>query len=375
VTPKPALPTLELPPITVEGDPRLARMNDEELFAEGSAAFSANDFDRAGLIFGRLVDAFPHSRHFSAAALQAGKSAEKLERWDEARARFAAVADAAHGEGDALEAAFKLAEVDYQQADYQAPALLLATIADRGDLGLETRIQARVQQGICEVELGTLDRAETTLRAALSLWQGASHPRDLDDYYPAQAEFFLGEIYRLHEQDVTLDPNQTAEELGKQLEYKAELLLSAQGHYLRAIKIGNGYWATAAGTEVGTLYEGLYRYLTAAPTPTELNAEETDVYRQEVRKKIRVLLTKAISIYESTLDAADRVGAQGPFVEQSRQGLARLKALLVAQDNDADPVNGTPPPASPPVPPPARHPDRLAPQAGPAPAPGPASPG
>lgn len=369
MAPKPQLPTVELPPVTVEGDPRLARMNDEELFAEGSAAFSANDFDRAGLIFGRLMDAFPHSRHFNAAALQAGKSAEQLERWEEARARFAAAADPAHGEGDALEAAFKLAEVDYQLADYQAPAQLLATIADRGELPLEVRIQARVQQGICEVELGSLDHAETTLRAALTLWQGASHPRDLDDYYPAQAEFFLGEIYRIHEQDVTLDPDQTADQLGQQLEYKAELLLSAQGHYLRAIKIGNGYWATAAGTEVGTLYEGLYRYLTAAPTPTELNAEETDVYRQEVRKKIRVLLTKAISIYESTLDAADRVGARGPFVEQSREGLSRLKALLVAQDNDAELVNGAPPLPSPaPPPPPARRPDRLTPQAGPAPA-------
>lgn len=351
--------TVTFAPVLVHGDPRLAKMNDEELFTEGSAAYSANDFARAAVIFGRLVDAFPHSRHVQAAALKAGLSAEQLEQWEEAKARFSVIADAAHGEGDALSAALKLAEADYHLNAYADAASLLRTIADRSELGLDARIQARVQQGVCEVEAGTLDAAETTLRQALADYEGASNPRDLDDYFPAQAEFFLGEIYRLHEEAVLLDANQTADALGNQLEYKAELLLSAQGHYLRAIKIGNGYWATAAGTEVGEMYEGLYRYLAQAPTPQELNAEETDVYRQEVRKKIRVLLTKAISIYESTLDAADRLGTRGPFIERSREGLARLKALLVEQDHGADqpPANGPDTPVSAP----AKHPDSLGP--------------
>lgn len=358
VAPKPPPPTVAFPAVTVEGDPRLARMNDEELFAEGSAAFSAGELERAELLFARLLTAFPNSRHAPSASFKAGLCSEQLERWPEAQARFAAVSDPARGTGEALEAAFRLAEVDYQLGDYDEASKLLAVIAARTDLGLDTRIKARVQQGICEVEQGALDRAETTLRLALSAWRSATHPRDLDDYYPAQAEFFLGEIYRLHEEAVTLDPNQTAEELGRQLEYKAELLLSAQGHYLRAIRVGNGYWATAAGAEVGALYEGMYRYLAQAPTPTELDAEATTIYRQEVKKKIRVLLTKAISIYESTLDAADRLGTRGTFVERSRAGLERLKALLVAQDKDAELPAGELPPAQGQPP---RHPDHLTP--------------
>lgn len=345
-----------LSPETIEADARLGRMNDEELFAEGTAALGAGDFERAGRMFDRLVDAFPKSRHWRSAVLQAGVCDEHLKRWDAARERFSAIADPTHGTGEALDAAFRLAEVDYQRNEYAAPALLLGTLADREDLPLERRIEARVQEGICEVEAGELDRAETTLRQALTAWQHAPHPQDLDKYFPAQAEFFLGEIYRLHEEEVSLDPDQTADELGKQLEYKAELLLSAQGHYLRAIRVGDGYWATAAGAEVGALYEGLYRYLVDAPTPKELNPAETDVYRQEVRKKIRVLLTKAISIYESTLDAAERLGTQGPFVEKSRAGLERLKALLMSEDSD------TPPPATPPAGSrPVRHPDSLEP--------------
>jgi tetratricopeptide (TPR) repeat protein len=326
---------VDFPAVTVQGDARLAAMNDEELFAEGNASFGAKDYGHAAVLFGRIVDAFPHSPHFAQAALQAGQSHEQLGDWTKARERFAAISDPAHGQGPALDAAFHLAEADYHLSNYGEAAVLLETLADRADLPLAQRVQARVQQGICQVESGESDQAETTLRRAIADWHGAPHPEDVDSYFPAQAEFFLGEIYRQHEEDVALDPDQTAEELGKQLEYKAELLLSAQGHYLRSIRVGNDYWATAAGAQVASLYEGLYHYLQTAPTPTELDAAETDVYRQEVQKKIRVLLTKAISIYESTIDAADRLGTRGPFVEKARAELERLKNLLVSEDATA----------------------------------------
>ena len=78
------------------------------------------------------------------------------------------------------------------------------------------------------------------------------------------------------------------------LEYEAELLLSAQGHYLRAIKVGNGYWATAAGERIGSLYEVLHKQMMESPVPKELSAEEGEVYRQEVRRRIRILLTKLL---------------------------------------------------------------------------------
>jgi tetratricopeptide (TPR) repeat protein len=350
--PKPTV--IDMPPAQVEGDSRLAQMNDEELFAEGTAAVARSDFAHADVAFSRLVEAFPESRHHREALYQSGLCAERLAHWDEAKERFSALADPAHGVRDALEASFRLAEVLYQTGAYVDAAKVLAQIGAREDLPIDPRLEARVQQGVCELESGALDTADETLRGALALYQGAPHPEDLDSYFPGQAEFFLGEIYRLREEAATLDPDQDAEQLGDQLEHKAELLLSAQGHYLHAIRIGNGYWATAAGAQVGGMYEELYRYLAAAPTPKELNAEETSVYRDEVKKKIKVLLTKAISIYESTLEAADRVGTQGPFVQRARDGLEKLKALLVSDE----PAPGGPRPKSTPL-----HPSSLEPHA------------
>ena len=128
-----------------------------------------------------------------------------------------------------------------------------------------------------------------------------------------------------------LDASKTSDALAKDVEYKAELLLSAQGHYLRAIRVGHARWATASGAQIGALYENFYQQLLAAPPPTELNAEEVEIYRQEARKKIRILLSKAINVYERTLEAAERTGEANPFVERARENLKRMKDLLLAE--------------------------------------------
>lgn len=329
--PPPAPPQeIQFDPLEVKGDLELAKLNDEELFATGSSAFAANEFDKAARYFDRIVDFFPNSPHRRAALYNAGLSHEKKEQWEDAYARFSELADPAKGTGDALDASFRVAETLYHLGRYDDAVKMLDTLAGRTDLSLNQRVEAQVQKGICQLESGHPDDAEATLRKSLETYQGLTDKAEVDDYFPAQAEFFLGEIYRLHYEDVKLDPDKGADQLSKDLEYKAELLLSAQGHYLRSIRVGNGYWATASGAQIGGLYENLYEHMINSPAPKELNAEEADVYRQELRKKIRVLVTKAINVYERTLEAAERIGAQSPFVEKTKASLQKMKDLLVA---------------------------------------------
>jgi tetratricopeptide (TPR) repeat protein len=246
------------------------------------------------------------------------------------------LADPSRGTGDALDASFRVAETHYHMERFDEAIEVLKQLSERKDLHLDKVIEARTQQGICELESGKSDLAEATLRKVVALWQDLADKDTVDDYFPAQAQFFLGEIYRLHYTAVSLDPGKGGtEQLGKDLEYKAELLLSAQGHYLRAIRMGNGYWATAAGSQIGGLYENLYEHMTTAPVPRDLSTEEADLYRHELRKKIRVLLSKAITVYERTLEAAERIGAASPFVEHTRESLQRMKDQLLA-DAKAD---------------------------------------
>lgn len=333
--------------VVITGDLELEKLNDEELFAAGTSFYAAEDWAQAARYFGRICDFHPNSPHRRLALYNAGLSLEKLKQWDDAWVRFTALADAAKGTGDALDAAFRVAECDYHLERYTDAIELLRTIADRAELPSDKRIEARVQQGVCELELGDKERAETTLRAVVTYWNSLPDKDLVDDYFPGQAQFFLGEIFRLHYESVELDGNKSTDKLAEDLEYKSELLLSAQGHYLRAIRIGNGYWATASGQRIGGLYENMYDHMTHAPAPSELAASEQAVYRAELRKKIRVLITKAINVYERNLEAAERIGASSPFVQQTKESLQRMKDLLLAEAR-ADEEEATGPHATPP---------------------------
>ncbi|MBX5483386.1 MAG: tetratricopeptide repeat protein [Myxococcaceae bacterium] len=336
-------------PIHVTGDPELEKLNDEELMAGGEAAYAAEDYKKAARYFGRLADFFPDSRHRRAALYNAGLAHERVQEWEDAYMRFNELSDPEHGTGDALDAAFRVAETLYHLDRYDEAADLLHVIAERTDLGPNKRIEAQVQYGICTLEAGRAEEAESILRKALAMYNALEFKEEVDDYFPAQAQFFIGEIYRLRYESVQLDPLKGTDELAKDLEYKAELLLSAQGHYLRAIRMGNGQWATAAGAQIGMLYENLYEHMVSAPVPPELNAEEAEIYRQELRKKIRVLITKAINVYERTLEAAERIGAQNPFVERTRQSLKKMKELLLADARSEEAETSgesSPPPAA-----------------------------
>jgi TolA-binding protein len=339
-------PTVEFDPVVITGDLELEKLNDEELFAAGTSFYAAEDFAQAARYFGRLADFFPKSKHRREALYNAGLALEKVKMWEEAHQRFSELSDPQKGTGDALDAAFRVAETLYHLERFDDAVAVLDAIASRTDLKIDKILEARTQQGVCELEAGHSDVAETTLRHVLTMYQESPEKDVIDDYFPAQAQFFLGEIFRLHYESITLDANKTVDELSKDLEYKAELLLSSQGHYLRAIRIGNGYWATAAGAQIGGLYENLYDHMTNAEAPKELNAEEAEVYKQELRKKIRVLLTKAITVYERTLEAAERIGAQSPFVEKTRESLKRMKDLLLA-DAKAEEDEKPPPPPPP----------------------------
>ncbi len=316
--------------LTITGDLELEKLNDEELFAAGSSLYAAEQFKQAARHFGRIADFWPQSRHRRVSLYNAGLCHEKLKEWEEAYIRFSELSDPQRGTGDALDAAFRVAETLYHLERFDDAVALLDVIANRSDLSINKRIEAQVQKGVCQLEAGRSQEAEHTLRRSLTLYQELEDKDQVEDYFPAQAQFFLGEIYRQHYQSIELDPEKGIDQLAKDLEYKAELLLSAQGHYLRSIRLGNGYWATASGSQIGGLYENLYDHMINSPAPKELSSEEAEVYRQEVRKKIRVLITKAITVYERTLEAAERIGAASPFVDKTKESLRKMKELLLA---------------------------------------------
>jgi tetratricopeptide (TPR) repeat protein len=309
-------------------DVELAGKNDEELFALGTAAFGAGEFARAAAAYSRVADLHPASKHVPAALYDAGLAYQRTGQWALALERFRALEQGWDGP-DAVEAGFRVAECLYHLGELAPAREKLDGLARREDLGPNDRVRALAQRGVVELELGHAEQAEATLRLALGTYQAAAAEERLDDYWAAQAQYHLGEVYRGWFLALPLDPSRGDEAaLLAQLERKSELLLSAQGHYLRAIRFGNDAWAVASGFRIGELYDGLRGQMLDAPLPPGLSGEEASAYRTELRRRLRVLATKAITAYEQTLVRASSTGVDMKFLADAQASLDRLRKVL-----------------------------------------------
>ncbi len=324
---------IEFPPqeLTVSKlDLELEGKGEDELFALGMAAYEAKDWARAAAAFARVADRFPGSRREATALLDAGLAYRKLREWRLALERFQALARGWEG-ADALEASFLAAECQFELDDLAAAHATLTGIAARPDLGAPDRVRALAQLGVVELEDGRAGQAEGTLRRALAIWIGLEEGRRaaLDPYWAAQAQYYLGEVHRAAFLGVDVDPTTAGEaRLEAALEEKSTLLLKAQGHYLKAIHMGDQRWAVAAGYRVGELYDAFREQLLDAPVPPELDAEHATAYRDELRRRVRVLADKAVGAYRAALDFARRQGVSLELLADAQQALERLQAAL-----------------------------------------------
>ena len=113
---------------------------------------------------------------------------------------------------------------------------------------------------------------------------------------------------------------------------KLELLTAAQAGYNDTIRVKHVYWVSAAGFQLGTLFEEFYDDLMHAPVPDWLDDGQKQTYYEELKAQLRPVVNKAIWVFEKNLESARRLGYENPFVEQTRDALARLQAVLLDSD-------------------------------------------
>ena len=304
----------------------LGEMDAATLFDTGTRLFQQGEFEKAALHFDRLWQSFPDSRDRVTAIWNAGLALERLGRFSEALERFVEYIKYK----DEPDAQFHAAVCEYKLGRLDEAAARLQKLADRPGLPPVRRADALLQEGVCKVESGARNEGERLLRAALQIYEKDLADEPVDPALPAQAEFWLGEAYRGYYRELKLDPAAMDEKaLGDALESKAQFLLSAQGHFLRCIRKGDGEWATAAGFRIGEMYEEFHDQLVGAPLPAGLDEQQRALYQEELRKKVRNLIGKAIRIYEQTLSTAQRVGAQNAYVQKTEEALERLRKLML----------------------------------------------
>jgi tetratricopeptide (TPR) repeat protein len=322
--------SVEMEPMVFQAHPsgEVELVDAASIFERAGAAYRDQHFDVATQLFDRVVSEYPDSRYVVPALYNAGLSLEAQHDIDGAIARYRRITVEHKDHKDVLDAWYRMGLVFSDAKNYAAAADIYAQILGRKDLSLPDRIEAMARRGVAQFAQKDLIASERTFRETLAWYRGHETEERLDnDFFLAQAAYYLGEV--AHAQYRALPVRLPEKQLAKDLEAKARLLLVAQSRFIDAMKVNHVEWATAAGFQIGELYREFYDDIVGAPVPPELKGEARDVYQEEVRKQVKTLLQKAISIHEKNVLMAERLGEDNEWVRRSNQQMEQLRKLLV----------------------------------------------
>jgi tetratricopeptide (TPR) repeat protein len=343
-----------------------------ELFERAGAALSDKRPADAARDYDQLLKEFPDTRYTKAALYNAGLAYEGLKDWQTAITRFQKLASEHADSSDAKDALFQIGACYAELQNWPTSATTFAQILERKDLNADDKIEALGRRGYAQFQLRDFDTAERTFQSAIYYFNSiASEERLETDFYLGLVRYQLGEITheRFRAVQLVLPEKASLDTVDKKalgiLNDKAKLLLAAQRQYIETIKLGNPQWASAAGYQIGSLYEELYDAFVHAPVPGELlgeaNREKRDVYYDELRKEIRILLEKSIRTHEQNLLMLERLGVQNEWRDKSKLAFAKLQKMLDPsyKFEFADPASAgservPPPPPPAPTPPAGR---------------------
>jgi tetratricopeptide (TPR) repeat protein len=316
---------------TADGAVVVDALDADVLLDEASQAYAKGRFREAADKYDVFAATFPEHPHIGIAHFNAGLCRQKLGEWAKAQGHFEAFLALAVTEKDQVDGLFRLADTQRQLEDWEG----LGRSGDRLlalRLSVVDRAEAQSLRGLAWQHAGELARAERAYEEALAIYQEHADLRPFQaNYYVAMAQFQTGEIYRTLFDGIAF--RLPTEQMERDLEDKSKLLLSAQSAYLKAIRMRNSEWALAAGFKIGAIYEAFHADMLTAEYPDDMDAEETAIYFEELRKKIRPLITRAVEVYERNLVMSQRTGmTDTEWARRTRDRLDQLKVLIDEED-------------------------------------------
>jgi tetratricopeptide (TPR) repeat protein len=337
-----------------------------DLLERGNQAFAAGRFGEAVERYDQLLSEFPESGLVPAAHYNAALCLARLDRVEEAAERYLALVDRAPESPDVTDALFQAAQCFERLESWERATRTFDRVLERSNLTPDQRLEAMARRGAALVHASRYEEAEIQLRRAIA-FNSRSEPDTIrNDYYLAEAQYYLGEVPRLAMRSIELTSDEAS--FREALEHRAELLLRAQTQYVQAIRVGNAHWGAAAAYRIGEMYSGLFDDVMAVPVgavevPPDLTSPEEIrtfleefplVYRRLLRQRLEPLLHNAIRWWESNLMMVERTGVRGEWVGRTRTNLERVRALLeeIVDEGSSgaatDPVDGTVEPGDPP---------------------------
>ncbi len=327
---------------TVQADPmvfyakdgkvvHVEQMHPKSLFEHAGESFQAKDYNKARLYYTRLLTAFPQSSYRHLAIYNLALTYERLQQHPHAITLYHRILKERPDTEESRDAQFRLGAAYLITKRFQDAAKIYSELAERKDVEISDQLEVLGSLGLAYYHLKNEMMAEDAFRRTLRLFHAAKSKQYLgNDYFAAMAQFYLG---RLHDDRFRARAFQADKDsMKKDLNYKANELLTAQAHYLRAIRIRNPRWVVSSLFQIGEMYRQMYDDMMRAPIPKHLSQEEKQIYADMLKKKIRVLLDKAIVAFEKNLQAAENYGVQDDeIIKKTQQQLLSLRSLILKE--------------------------------------------
>lgn len=330
----------DVPTETLNLDPMLIRPSKDgptetidvsELFDRAFRSFSARQYEDAAADYELVIRHFPESRFFLPALYNAGLSYEKLERWSDATRVYRMIVTQFPDNEDTKDAYYRLAGALEQTGSHQAIVELMTEVLLREGISNFDRVEAHVRRSNALLALEDWHGAVDGFRNAVRINEDAPAEQRVAEssHYIVQSYFGIGRAY--HHMVAAIPLLLPPERMGEDLKKKAQLFITSQANYIRALAFHHPQWSMAAGYMIGRLYEDFYRDIFMAEIPDDLSEEHLALYFEELRKHIRPLMERAVQVYEKNLSLSKRIMKdpdENEWVQDTQKHLERLKAYL-----------------------------------------------
>jgi TolA-binding protein len=286
-------------------------------------------YDKAAVFYEQLATKYPQNPHAADALRSAGVLRQSLGQHDRAIKHYGEYARRYKDRSDAKTVAFQAAVVREDQKDWRGAAASFGAYAKTYP-GDARSVEAHAREADAQLKAGNENGAKDAAQKALSAFggggkHGGKKPAESAEdanYWAAQARYIQGElVYRDYEKiKIAGKPRQ----LAKVLEEKAKRLEEAKSIYLDVVNYKSPEWATAGLLRIGQGYEAYAKSMRNAPVPKDLNAEEKQLYRDELEKVVVVIEDKALDAYKSSYARALQLNVYNKHTQKIRQALSRL---------------------------------------------------
>lgn len=201
------------------------------------------------------------------------------------------------------------------------------------------QVEALARQGFALYQLGDFEQADAALARADAIYEAAideGQERFSDTYFVAMARFYRAAILHLEFRAVRIRLPEA--QMHADFEAKLAKLELAQEAYNEVVRARHIYWVSAAGYQLGSMFEEFYDAIMYAPVPDWLDEAQRRTYYLELEEQLRPVIDKAVWVFEKNLETARKFGYDNEFIERTQAQLGHLQGIVLGRGEAGAPM-------------------------------------